>query len=219
MKKHLILLSVLASLALASNTQAAVTIGWAAAAGNMRSSTDTALTSGGVSIGYFVSAPSDAAFGTTINSWADVLGAGYIDVRTLPGVSLGTLDWDYPLAGGGGSVTGVPFTALATTATAIALNTQLYVFAFNGGSFNLATPASSFGGSTEWAVVKDNANLAPADLGTRNVLLSNAVGGEILRGTDNGSNVNLTSLAVVPEPSRAVLLALGLFSLFARRRR
>ena len=86
------------------------------------------------------------------------------------------------------------------------------------GSFNTAVPAASFAGSTFWAVVKDNANLSPADLGTRNVILSTAVGStEVLKGTDNAANVNL--VAMVPEPSSALLITASAIGLMVSRRR
>lgn len=181
--------------------------------GNFLDSGGASLTGGAVSIGVFSSAPLDSAFGTTINSWADLLAAGYTDVRNLSGATPSSLDWDFPTIGG--SVTSISIASLPA-------NTQLYVVAFNSGTYNTATPASSFAGATQWAVVKDNSNLSPADLGTKSVLLNTAVGSaEILRGTDNGVNVNMTSLSAgpVPEPSRLMLLGLAGLGLVFRRRR
>ena len=215
MKKTTLALT-LAAIAFAPSLKAAVSVGHPenAAIGFFFDSAGVALTAGGVSIGYFppASAPLDSAFGTTITSWTTLLSAGYIDVRTVTGAQLSSpFNWNYP-GTFGGTVINIPITSLPA-------NTQLYEIAFGVGSYNIATPALSFAGSSQvsWAVVKDNANFSPADLGSKNILLNTAIGPtEVLVGTDNGVNVNLSS---VPEPTSVALGLLGGFGFLGRRRR
>lgn len=159
-------------------------------------------TAGGVSIGFFSTPQLDSVF-TGKSSFADLLTAGFQDVRSLAGIS-GTPDWDFPLAVSG-SVTNIS-TAL------LPVGTQLYVVAFNAGSY-----LTGFAGATEWAVIKDNNNVGPADFTSKSTALSTVVGAEVLFGTDNVNNVNMTSL--VPEPSRALLGVIGFAAFFVRRRR
>jgi PEP-CTERM motif len=216
MKKLVKTLAFAVGLSIAPTVKAVVTIGHVenATVGSFLTSGGLGIPVGGVSVGFFTSNPTDAAFGTTINSWADLLAAGYTDVRSIPGASMTAgFDWDYPIPIGGSEIN-IPIASLPA-------GTQLYVAAFNAGTYNLATPASSFGGATEWAIVKDTSNLSPADNGTKSILLNTAVGPEILTGTDNGVNVNMTSLGAgpIPEPSRMVLLCLGGMGLLFRRRR
>ncbi len=204
-----------------NQANAAVTIGHPEpGAGAFLTSTGAAVAAGGVSIGYFPSgAPSDAAFGTTITDFATLIAAGYVDVRNITGATQTVgFDWDFP-QNIGGSVQNIPFASLA-------LNTQLYVIAFNAGSYvagtqgTPATTAGSYAGATEWAVIKDTVDhRSPADLGTKNILLNTVAGADILIGTDNGNNVNMAALGAVPEPSRALLGMIGLVALFVRRRR
>jgi PEP-CTERM motif len=178
--------------------------------GTIFTSTGAVVATGGESVGFFTSAVADGAFGTTINSWADLLAAGWKDVRTLPGVSLsGSFDWDFPTPIGG-TVSNIQLADLPT-------GTQLYVAAFNAGTF-LGNNASSFAGATEWAFIKDG--LSPADLGTRSITI-NSASNVALIGTDTGSNVNMAPLSAgpVPEPSRLILLGLGGMGLLFRRRR
>ncbi|MBL9182701.1 MAG: PEP-CTERM sorting domain-containing protein [Verrucomicrobiaceae bacterium] len=184
-----------------------------AGSGQFLDSAGSALTTGGVSIGFFSGpAPSDSAF-TTMSGFSDLVAAGYVDVRSAPGATLSgsPFDWDFPLSIGG-TVQNIPIGTLPA-------NTQLYVIAFNAGSFVSGNPSTSYAGATQWAVVKDGSNTSPADLGSRSVLLSNAVGAEVLVGLDNGVNVNMAALGAVPEPSRALLGMIGLVALFVRRRR
>lgn len=204
-----------------NQASAAVTIGHPEpGAGAFLTSSGLAVATGGVSIGYFPSgAPSDAAFGTTITDFASLVAAGYVDVRNIAGATQTVgFDWDFP-QNIGGSVQNIPFASLP-------LSTQLYVVAFNAGSYvagtqgTASTTAGSYAGATEWAVIKDTADhLSPADLGTKNVLLNTVTAADILIGSDNGNNVNMASLGAVPEPSRALLGMIGLVALFVRRRR
>ena len=222
MKKTFHIFAIAAAFFLSPNLRAAVSIAHVenSTVGQFLSSSGGAAT-GAVSIGFFSSAVSDAAFGTTITDWASLLAAGYIDVRTTAGATLGTgFDWDQP--GIGGTVQNVPFATTGSTPSASQLpqGTQLYIVAFNSGTFNTGTPASSFGGSSEWAVLKDG--VGPANNLTRTSNLSTITG--ILIGTDNSGSdfdVRMAPLgaAPIPEPSRLILLGLGGLGLVLRRRR
>ncbi len=210
MNKKIILALIFASVC---NVQAAVSIGHIETAGaRFLTSAGVDLTAGGVSVGYFPAAllGNDAAF-SAATSFADLITAGFVDVRSIAGASSVGVDWDFPLAVSG-TVTNIPIGSLAQ-------NTQLYVVAFNAGTFVPGSPSTSFGGSTQWAVVKDNNNITPADLGTKSTALTSVAGAEVLFGTDNGNNVNMTALGAVPEPSRVILGMIGLVALFVRRRR
>lgn len=201
-------------LAFAVNSNAAVSIGHVEVAGTSRflDSSGLDLAAGGVSVGYFPAALSgnDSVF-STATSFSDLIAAGFVDVRSIVGATVAGVDWDFPL-GVTGTVSNIPISSLPQ-------NTQLYIVAFNSGAFVPGTPSTSFAGSTQWAVVKDNNNLSPADLGSKSTALTSVVGAEVLFGTDNGNNVNMTSLSAIPEPSRALLGMIGLVALFVRRRR
>jgi hypothetical protein len=201
-----------------SPLSAAVTVGHIenATVGQFLSSSGAALSAGGVSIGIFtdgLGAPitvADSVF-NTVTSFADLVALGFKDVRSLSGATAaGGTDWSFPLAVSGS------YNSIAISALPAA--TQLYLLAFDAGSYVAGTPSSSFAGATEWAVVKDTtSHKSPSDLGTSSLLLNTVISADILKGTDNGNNVNMTSF--VPEPSRAILGMIGLGALFVRRRR
>lgn len=175
------------------------------------------MAAGGVSIGIFTNGGgtpitvSDSAVASA-TSFADLVALGYKDVRSLSGATAaGGTDWDFPLIGG--SYNSIAISALPA-------GTQLYVLAFNAGSFVSGAPSTSFAGATEWAVIKDTGDhLSPADLGTKSLLLNTVVASDILVGGDKGNNVAMASLAAIPEPSRALLGLMGFMALLARRRR
>lgn len=176
------------------------------------------MAAGGVSIGIFtngVGTPitvSDSAVASA-TSFADLVALGYKDVRSLSGATAaGGTDWDFP-SPVSGSYNSIAISALPA-------GTQLYLLAFNAGSFVSGAPSTSFAGATEWAVIKDTVeHLSPADLGTKSLLLNTVVASDILVGTDKGNNVTMASMGVVPEPSRALLGLMGFMALLARRRR
>lgn len=216
--KSILKLGLLALATYATSANGAVTIAHPenVSTGVFLSSTAAALSSGGVSVGYFSSAVSDSQIQSLSAStaFADLIALGYRDVRNASGATLaGGFDWDFPTVSG--TVQNIPIASLPQ-------GTQLYVIAFNAGSYvagtagSPATTATSFTGATEWAVVKDTGYTGPADSNVRSLLLNAAAGSEILVGTDNGVNVNLSG---VPEPSRAILAALGFFGFLIRRRR
>jgi hypothetical protein len=222
----------------------AATIGYVTTFGAFLSSTGSSLSSGGVSVGFFTtSLPTAAELSGMTNPWSTLASAyGFKDVRTLldansnlPTMSVGG-SWDYAAGGVIGGTLTVPNTpanvvnaingndalsafAGGTAATA----TQLWVFAFNQGTY-----ANGFAGSTAWAATTANALAGATNdwlypTSSENIQLSqlNAVG-EILIGTDgaiiSGGNANNVYLAaIVPEPSSASLLALGVAGLVALR--
>lgn len=211
------------------SASAVVTIGHTenSATGDFRSSGGALLTTGGVSIGFFSGvAPSDAAIqalsANVGTAYSQLLGLGWVDVRNLVGTSApATGAWDFPTIGG--TATNV------TTGGTYALNTQLYIVAFNAGAYvagtqgNMTTTSTSFTGSTEWAVLKDTAYKNAADPGGVALLLSSSSGaGEVIVGTEGGIGDNANDVRMVsgvPEPSRAFLCMIGLVSVCIRRRR
>jgi len=206
----------------ASSASAAVTVGHVenTTVGQFLTSSGAAVNAGGVSIGIFtdgggapISVLDSAVASAT--SFADLIALGYKDVRSLSGATAaGGTDWDFPLAVSG-SYNSIAISALPA-------GTQLYLLAFNAGSFVVGAPSTSFAGATEWAAVKDTTTAthkSPSDLGTSSLLLNTVISADILVGTDNGNNVNMASLGAVPEPSRALLGMIGLVALFVRRRR
>lgn len=220
MRSYLFILTLV--LAAASSQAASVIHNQDGTVGSFLSSTGSVLTSGGVSIGYFpttVTTPTDAAIQglSASTAYADLLGLGYVDVRNIPGSSAEvgtTFDWNYGgISGSNPTDISGSWTFTAGSHPLLPSGTQLYVFAFNAGTF-----LSGFAGSTEWAAVRDPQNTSRTGALARIVNLSNVDGtaGEVLVGTDSGVNVNL---AAVPEPSRALLGMIGLVALFVRRRR
>jgi hypothetical protein len=201
-----------------SHLSAAVTVGHIenGTVGQFLTSSGGAVGAGGVSIGIFTDiggtpiTVADSVF-NTVTSFADLIALGYKDVRSLSGATAaGGTDWAFP-SPVSGSYNSIAISALPA-------NTQLYLLAFDAGSYVAGTPGSSFSGATEWAVIKDTgSHKSPSDLGTSSLLLNTVISADILKGTDNGNNVNMVSF--VPEPSRALLGMIGFAGLMLRRRR
>jgi hypothetical protein len=232
----------LVALAFGSTVKAAVTIqgfqNTGASQGGFLTSTGAALTSGGISIGYFAAdtAPDLAiiqalnpstAYSTLVSTY------NYIDVRSTLGAvqgnnsgATGGFDWSFAdgvLAGNSFNISGIVTVNASTGPTSAAsttnlpTGTKLYLLGFNAGTF-----VNGFAGSTEWAFLAETSAISgsvPADLGNVNVRPGSVAGTEIWVGTDNGSNVNFAAASVIPEPSRALLGMIGLGALFIRRRR
>ena len=190
---------------------------------------------GGVTIGYFSTA--SAPLNTVIKTWtaanavANLLANNWVDLRTVG--STGSMqalgDWDWPGGGNPGTAgTKIGGTYNWTFDAALG-GKQLYIFAFNGGSSGYgysstialapsasAFSASSFSGSTEWAALKSENWLFP---GTDSTALELKIvdvdlATELLVGLDGGNNI-----AMIPEPSSASLLAIGVAGLVALRAR
>jgi hypothetical protein len=194
---------------------------------------------GGVTIGYFntASSPLDSVIKTWTagNAVSNLLANSWIDVRTVG--STGSMqnggDWDWP----GGGTPGTAGTKIGGTYNwtydASLNGKQLYLFAFNGGSsgygYNAtatlapsssAFSVSSFSGSTEWAGLKAETWLFPTSDGTAlNIKVADVdLTSELLVGVDGGNNIAMVA-SVIPEPSSASLLVLGVAGLVALRAR
>jgi hypothetical protein len=191
-------------------------------------------TAGGVTIGYFSSTvPTDL----TIASWvattavANLVANNWVDIRTIiaTGASMqATGDWDWPGSGSPGTAgTAIGGTYNWVYNATVASN-QLYIFGFNDGSSDFgysgsttvaasstAFTSSSFANSTQWAALKATNWILPAGDNTALELkiVDVDLASEILVGVDLGNNV-----AMIPEPSVASLLVLGV-SLFFRNRK
>ena len=193
--------------------------------GQFLTSTGAQVAAGGVSVGFFNGSqptPSDSflqnlSAGTAYSS---LVSAGFVDVRTLAGVTLaGGFDWNFDgTTGNGGTVQNVALGALPSSPPA---GLQLYVIAFNAGSFVSGNPGTSFSGASEWAMLRDTTWTVPADGQPRNTVLTSVTGGaEVIVGTEFGDNASKDiRLAAVPEPSRVLFGMFGLVALFIRRRR
>jgi len=219
-----------------SSIQAA-TIGVGTAFGTFLSSTGAELTAGGVSIGFFtgtlptaatIAAMSNNSFSTFRSTF------GYVDVRTMldaNGLAPTFLNtgWDFAAGWTGDTLTvpaapsNSPATAynqvdvLAAFAAGSTTGTALWAIAYNGGNY-----ANGYSGSTQWAVVTATAPGGSANdwiypSSSENIQLSqiNATG-EVLIGTDPG-NSNVLLATMIPEPSSASLLAIGVAGLVALR--
>ena len=203
--------------------------------GQITTSTSTVPSSGGVTIGYFSGvAPTD----TVIKGWelssivSNLIANNWVDVRSVGGADAGMQsggDWDWPGGGSPGTAgTKIGGTYNFTFTSAVA-GKQVYLFAFNAGTsgfgYNASAvvspsasffTASSFSGSTEYAILKADTWLLPATDGTAlNVKVVDVdILAELLAGTDNGNNI-----AMIPEPSTDLLVVLGAISLFFLNRK
>jgi hypothetical protein len=219
MKKTLLIL--IASLTSQIGAFAAVGIGYNANAtvGSFRSSTNTSLSLGGVSVGVFTNALSTGvadSFWTSLSSsngaaaWSFLLANNYRDVRSFATGQPG--DWAFP--------TNMIGTASGIDITVLPANSRLYVIGFDNGSFSLATPSSSWAGALEWGVVSAFGHatpsenfLSPADLGTKTLNFGaayNLVAGDVKVGTlASGYGTSNRDVLMVPEPSTYALLAIS----------
>jgi len=227
------MLALLVLLGLVANSKAVVTIAHVenTTTGAFFTSAGTSLTTGEVSFGFFtnslgVYAPTISQIqtigaGATANAWSSILSLGWTDVRKLGTLGTG-FDPAFPI-NIGATVQNIPFASLPQ-------NTQLYVFGFNAGTWDNIAKTATFGLATEWAAVSivgrstsaDNW-LSPADGGTKALnfakLQASTAANDILVGS-LGSAIGTSgyNVIMIPEPSTASLLLMGL-GLLARKRR
>ena len=199
--------------------------------GGFLTTAGTSLTAGEVSFGFFtnnlgVYAPTitqikNIGNGATSDAWSSILSLGWTDVRKLGTLGTG-FDPAFPL-NIGATVQNIPFASLPQ-------NTQLYVFGFNAGAWDNTAKTATFGLATEWAAVSvvgrstsaDNW-LSPADGGTKALnfakLQASTAANDILVGS-LGSAIGTSgyNVIMIPEPSAASPLLLGL-GLLAKKRR
>ncbi len=232
--------AILFTLALISgkNLQAAVTIAHYqnsadALQATFLSQSGSALSTGGVSIGFFANntAPTLSQIqalssnpGTAYSQLVSLY--GYVDLRSVAGATqqsvtgqTGGFDWQFGGVAVGNlyDITGQISASVSTVGSASASNmvvgTRYYVVGFNAGNF-----LNGFTGSSEWAFVGESGTTGavPSDNGSRNSRIGSMDGAEVWVGIEDGANVRLSG---VPEPSRVLLGMLGGVALFVRRRR
>ena len=116
--------------------------------------------------------------------------------------------WNFSTTGG------ISGTANYVDLALVPQNTQMYVWAFNNSDFG----SSSFN-PTQWALVTNQSGttnwVVPGSGALSMVLSSVTRSTDVILGTDAAANVNM--VAIIPEPSSASLLALGVAGLVALR--
>lgn len=203
--------------------------------GAIQTSSSAVPSAGGITLGYFSgTAPTDLTIATwsAANAVSNLIASNWVDIRTIAATGAGMQangDWDWPGGGNPGTVGNKIGGTYNWVFDAALAGRQLYIFAFNSGSSGFgfssssvvspsssAFGASSFTGSTEWAALKAANWLFPASDGTPLNLKVVDVDlvGELLAGTDLGNNINM-----IPEPSTASFLVLGIASILFNRRR
>ena len=237
-----------AILALASSatSKAAVTIGYV---GNTATgyfvtsavnpitlvSTSTLVNTGEISVGFFKNingffnpTASDwlsISNGEVSNAWSALLALGYTDVRSVSGATLGT-GFDPSFSTLGSPTTNIGMTTQNIPFASLPASTRMYVLGFNAGAWNNTAKTATFGTATEFGVVSAFGHataaqnfLSPADGGTKSIQFKSAAltSDDVLIGS-LVSSANGT-VAMIPEPSSASLLALGVAGLVALRAR
>jgi len=210
------------------------TVATSSTTGQYLTSTGAINTAGFVRVGFFDK--SFAELQTTISGWSGSTTAlaAYTSLNNSF-TAIGTVIAPASTGGSlGGSTTGLYQTAgagwnfssagaVSGTANFVDLalapqGTQIYVWAFNNSDLTFASGTAP----TQWALVTDrNATGGTWTMpgsGTLSTLLSAvSTQSDVLLGTDNGNNVNMA--AIIPEPSSASLLAIGVAGLVALRAR
>ena len=198
-------------------------------------STSTLVTTGEVSVGFFKNPTTSAFFapsssdwatikaGNVSNAWSALLALGYTDVRTLG--TLGT-GFDPSFSTGTSPTTNIGMTTQNIPIGGLPAGTRMYVLGFNAGAWNNTSKTATFGNATEFGVVSAFGHataaqnfLSPADGGTKSIQFKSAAltSDDVLIGT-LVSSANGT-VAMIPEPSSASLLAIGVAGLVALRAR
>jgi hypothetical protein len=227
-------------------SNAAVTIGYVANTGTgyfvtsavnpiTLVSTGTLVNTGEVSVGFFKNPLTNAFFnpsssdwstikaGNVSNAWSALLALGYTDVRSVSGATLGT-GFDPSFSTGGTPTTNIGMTTQNIPFASLPASTRMYVLGFNAGAWDNTSKTATFGTATEFGVVSAFGHataaqnfLSPADGGTKSIQFKTAIltNEDVLIG-NLVSSANGT-VAMIPEPSSASLLALGVAGLVALR--
>jgi hypothetical protein len=227
-------------------SNAAVTIGYVANAGTgyfvtsavnpiTLVSTVTLVSTGEVSVGFFKNPINNVIFnptdtdwsnikaGSVSNAWSALLALGYTDVRSVSGATLGT-GFDPSFSTGGTPTTNIGMTTQNIPFASLPASTRMYVLGFNAGAWDNTSKTATFGTATEFGVVSAFGHataaqnfLSPADGGTKSIQFKSAAltNEDVLIG-NLVSSANGT-VAMIPEPSSASLLALGVAGLVALR--
>ena len=227
------------AMAFSATSKAAVTIGYvgnSATGGFLVNGSTTAFVSTGeVSVGFFKNsggffAPTSTDWANILssgvsNAWSNLLTLGYTDVRSVAGATLGT-GFDPSFSTGGTTTTNIGMTTQNIPFANLPAGTRMYVLGFNAGSWDNTAKTATFGLATEFGAVSAFGHataaqnfLSPADGGTKSIQFKSAAltNEDVLIGS-LVSSANGT-VAMIPEPSSASLLALGVAGLVALRAR
>ena len=236
MKKNMIKLAMLLMGAIILNQSQAATVNVGAVASS--SSTGQFLsTSGGlntvglIKVGFF-SGRTSTDLASIVSGWTgsttayqryNSLNSLFTQIGTAvsPATTGGTVGGSttglYNAAGAGWNFSSLGAAAGTASYVDLALvpqNSQMYIWAFNNSDFG----SSSFN-PTQWALVTNlsgTSNWVMPGSGTLSMQLLNVTrGADVILGTDAAANVNM--VAIIPEPSSASLLALGVAGLVALR--
>ena len=214
-------------LALSSVTQAAISITIASpnsTAGLYLDSAGLIVTTGFARVGKLTGTIDPTKIAPTFSNF-QYLDSLFVDVN------------DPTALGGGGGSTPTTWNfsgtgALGASSTGIAgfaQNTQIYLWAFkvsgssltagSAGTSSVTIPSLSsadFANGVQWALVTADEWKAPADLGSLSLLTSQITPTDLIQSPIIGSDLG-ASVRMIPEPSSASLLALGVAGLVALR--
>ena len=204
--------------------------------GQYLSVSGTSVTTGLIKVGFF-GTKTFSDLQAVINGWTGSTTAldAYNSLNTLftqigttinPSSSGGTLGGSttglYASAGAGWNFSSSGFVSGTANYVDLALapqNTQIYIWAFNNTDFTF----SSASAPTQWSLVTDrNATggtwVIPGSGALSMVCNTVTSQSDVLLGTDNGNNINMT-LMPIPEPMTANLVVAGLLTTIAFRRK